>query len=336
MDTVALGRELVRGLRGKRSQTAFSRRLGYRSNVVYTWESGRRSPTAAEALRAAGRAGIDVRDAVRRFYRTPPPWLDVADPATPEGVAAFLADLRGRTPLARLSEATGISRFAIARFLSGKAEPPLPAFLALIEATSLRLLDLIATLVDPRELPSARDAWLRLEAQRKVAYELPWTQAILRAVELAAYQELATHDDGWIARRLRVPIEVVGPCLTALSDAAEIRWDGRKWTIQDGMAVDTRRDAAAGRRLKAWWAGIGLERIQQGDDGLFSYNVFTVSEADLEKLRELHLGYFRALRAVIAESQPAERVVVANVQLFGLDLPAGHDPKRTDSGRSGG
>ena len=50
-----------------------------------------------------------------------------------------------------------------------------------------------------------------------------------------------------------------------------------------------------------------------------SYNLFTVSERDLGRLRELHLAYFRELRAIVAESEPAERVVVANVQLFGLD-----------------
>ena len=54
-------------------------------------------------------------------------------------------------------------------------------------------------------------------------------------------------------------------------------------------------------------------------DGLWSYNVFAVSEADLVKIRELHLAYFRALRAIVAESSPTERVVVANVQLFALD-----------------
>jgi hypothetical protein len=85
------------------------------------------------------------------------------------------------------------------------------------------------------------------------------------------------------------------------------------------MAVDTRRDAASGRRLKAHWARVGLDRVDTDTEGLFSYNVFTVSAADLERLRELHLGYFRALRALVAESSPAERVVVANVQLFALD-----------------
>jgi DNA-binding transcriptional regulator YiaG len=59
MDLNVLASELIRALRGPRSQTAFSRRLGYRSNVVYTWEAGIRAPTASETLRAAARVGVE-------------------------------------------------------------------------------------------------------------------------------------------------------------------------------------------------------------------------------------------------------------------------------------
>ena len=86
-------------LRGSRSQTAWSRRLGYRSNVAYAWESGRRWPTAAETFRACGRAHIDVEASLTRFYGTRPAWLDTFDPSTPEGIAAFLDDLRGSTSI---------------------------------------------------------------------------------------------------------------------------------------------------------------------------------------------------------------------------------------------
>ena len=53
-------------MRGKRSQVALSRRLGYRGNVVAKWEGGSRSPTFGEMLRACARIGIDVPGALRR------------------------------------------------------------------------------------------------------------------------------------------------------------------------------------------------------------------------------------------------------------------------------
>jgi hypothetical protein len=323
VDHDLVARELIRALRGPRSQTAFSRRLGYRSNVAYAWESGRRWPTAAEALRAAQRVGIDVTAALTRFYRTAPPWLGELDPTTPAAVAAMLRDLQGRTPLVRVAEASGMSRFAASRALQGRAEPSLPDFLRLVDATSLRALDWIACFVDPAGLPSAAAAWQRLEAQRRLMYELPWTQAVLRALELADYAALPEHRPGWIAERLGIPVEAELGCIEAMAAAGQIRDVRGRWVPTDVLAVDTRRDPAAGRRLKRWWATVGLERLERDDPGLFSYNVFTVSEADLDRLRELHLGYFRELRAIVAASTPGDRVVVANLQLFALDRPGG-------------
>jgi hypothetical protein len=47
--------------------------------------------------------------------------------------------------------------------------------------------------------------------------------------------------------------------------------------------------------------------------------VFSVSHDDFERIRKLHLDYFRALRAIVGDSKAADVVAVANVQLFPLD-----------------
>lgn len=324
MDFEDLAGQLLRALRGARSQVAFSRRLGYRTNVAYAWESGRRWPTAAVALRAAARSRVDVRAALRGFFRAPPPWLDALDPATPEGVAAFLRDLRGQTPVLDLARRSGRSRYAVARWLSGEAEPRLPDFLRLVEAASLRLLDLVATLTDPSELPAVAGEWRRLQAHRAAAYEVPWIPAVLLALELEEYAALAGHVPGWIAARLAIAPEIEERCLAVLAESGQIRREreGGRWVPDRVLTVDTRQDPAAERSLKAFWAKVGLDRLQAGAPGLFSFNVFTVSEADMKRLRELHLGYFRALRSIVAESRSGEHVAVANVQLFALDGPA--------------
>jgi len=56
----ALSIELLNALRGRRSQSALSKRLGYRSNIVQRWESGHSLPTAATFLQCCGRLRIDT------------------------------------------------------------------------------------------------------------------------------------------------------------------------------------------------------------------------------------------------------------------------------------
>jgi len=318
-DYSKISRDFVRALRGRRSQIAFSRRLGYRTNVLYVWEAGRSFPTAAAAFRAAARVGVDVRLALTRFYRRAPAWLESVDPTSPEGVAALLDDLRGRTAISELAHAAGKSRFAVARWVRGEAEPRLHDFFLLIEAASLRLLDFLAAFVEPSRLPSIQKAWTELEATRRAAYDLPWTQAVLRALELTDYQRLSRHTPGWIAARLGITVEDEQECLKLLARTGQILYRGGHWRLREVLAVDTRRDAEAERRVKGWWTSVAVERLRSAEGGIFSYNVFAVSEADLQRIDDLYRAYFRQMRSIIAQSEPSERVVLASLQLVPLD-----------------
>jgi transcriptional regulator with XRE-family HTH domain len=325
-DYAIIAGEFLRALRGRRSQAAFSRRLGYRTNMAYVWEAGRAFPTAANTLAAARRVGIDVSAALRRFYKAPPPWLDTIDPSTSEGVARLIEDLRGRTSIVDLARAAGKSRFAVARWLRGEAEPRLPDFLLLIEKSSLRLLDWLAAFVDPDSMPSLSRAWAELEASRRAAYDVPWTQAVLRALELTGYRSLRKHEPGWIAARIGISLDDERHCLSLLARTGQISLRHGRWELRQVRTVDTRRDAAAEHRVKRWWAELALERLQAPESGLFSYNVFAVSDADFARIQELQLAYFRQMRAIIAESEPSERIVLASQQLVALDSSPAADP----------
>jgi transcriptional regulator with XRE-family HTH domain len=320
MDFDVLAAQLMRALRGKRSQTAFSRRLGYSTNVAYAWEAKRRAPTAAEMLRAAARTGVDVRAAVGAFmYRS----LDAdpnVSPTSPEFVAALLRALRGATPMRVIAERVGLSGSAISRFIGGVTEPRLPMFLRLVEATSRRLVDLLARLTDVSRLDAARDEWTRLEAMRRLAYDNPLAESVPRCLELEQYASLPRHRSGWIAERLGITLPEETRTLEDLARADVIRWDGARWQLERSRSVDTTRfDPSAARNLRAHWSDAAGGRIRAGRDGQFSYLVFTTDDATLAAIRELHLAYYRDLRALVARSAKSLRVAVANVQLFALD-----------------
>lgn len=319
MDIEIIARQLLVTLRGRRSQVQWSRRLGYKSNVAYAWESGRRWPTGAEALRAASRAGIDVAGAIARFLGQRPSWLEI-DPTSKESAARLLEDLRGDSPVTEVAKRAGVSRFSATRWLSGQTEPRLPDFLRMIEATSLRLVDFIAVLVDPEQLPALAPTWRRISARRRGAAEFPWTQAILRALELGDYQALPKHERGFVAQRLSVPLEVEDRGMAFLVETGQVDWDGERYhpAAAEARALDTRFAPELGQRMKLHWTEVAAEKIRGDAEGQFSYNVFCVSRGDFERIRELHLAYYRAMRAIVSESQPAEVVAVVNVQLFPL------------------
>jgi hypothetical protein len=320
MDYEIAASELVRALRGRRSQTAFSKRLGYRSNVVSAWEAGRAFPTASDFFSVLERSGRKLSDALSAFYRLPADAV-AHDLTTARGVAAFLNDLRGRTAVVDLARSAARSRFAVARWLKGEAEPRLPDFLRMVESASLRLLDFLACFVDPATMPSLATAWRNLESARRAAFEMPWSHAVLRVVELTEYQKLRRHRPGFIAERLQISREEEQRCLDLLLETGQLRREGARLRLGAPLTVDTRGDRRRSQSVKAFWTGVALERLQAGAEGTFSYNLFSVSREDLTKIQELFRAYFRELRRIVAASEPAECIVLSNVHLFELGGP---------------
>ncbi|TNE86954.1 MAG: DUF4423 domain-containing protein [Deltaproteobacteria bacterium] len=319
MDFDALTTEICRTLRGPRSQIQLARRLGYRSNVPATWESGRAAPPATTWFAACLRLGVPVRERLAAFLATAPPWLRQLD--EPAGIAALVSTLKGRASAVELAERTGLSRHAIGRFARGEAVPRLPDLLRLVHHTSDRLLDFTAVFVDPSEVPSLADGWARLVEGRRLCIDQPWVQPVLLALELAAYKALPQHSHAWLANRLGMPEERVRDAIAALARTGQVLWDGHHWRWHQVLAVDTRRGSPGVVAMRAWFAEQSLTRLRADqEDALFSQTLCTISEADLARLRELHVSQFRELQALIAQSEPGERVVLLQRSVVPLDL----------------
>lgn len=317
-DYAQIAAELIRALRGKKSQTALSRRLGYKTNVLYIWEAQKGAPTASGFFRLIERLKLSPEQAIESFYRRRPDWLDRVNLCAIEGPAALLHDLKGKRTLVETAAALSSSRYALARWLSGEAEPRLVDFLEAIEVTSLRLLDFVAAFVDPALLPSLRAPWSRQQEATRAAYEMPWSHAVLRALELEAYKKLRAHRAGWLAERLCIDPGTELQALELLHRTGQIEFRNKKWRINQVLTIDTRRDPEAASKLKAWWFGVGKQRFEQGTAGVFSYNLFGVSHKDMARLEELQRAHFRELRRIVADSEPVETVAVVNLQLFSL------------------
>jgi transcriptional regulator with XRE-family HTH domain len=238
----ALSSELVRKIRGKRSQRAFSRGLGFESNVVYSWEAGRRSPETSLFLGAAERRSADLGERLLRSFRDLPPELEKARLGSPRTVQLLVSHLVGRANKAELSRRILVDRTTLGRWLNGKTEPRLPEFLRLIDVTTQRLLAFVALFADPAKLEATRTAHRDLMVQRKLAYDLPWSHAILRALELERYVSLSEHCPGVLAEMIGIAPKDEENYLEQLEAAGQIGWNGQRYVVARVLTVDTRED----------------------------------------------------------------------------------------------
>lgn len=280
------------------------------------WEGGRRFPTAAEFLRVCRICGIDVSDAFTRFHPTSAAALGVQDDA---GVAAWLTAIRGQASVTEIARRLGMSRTAVSRAMSGAARPRLPMFLALVEACSGRVADLVGALVPVERVPSVAEAHQRATLARRLLFDHPWATAVWSCLQTRRHEARSATERS-IARSLGISRATVAACLGALVDAGIVVWSGTAWAQGPGrLVVDTDAVPEGPEALKRHWSTVALERLGAGKpEDQFGYAVFGVSEADLVRLRELHRAYYRQVRAIAAHSEPTEVVALLNLQLVEL------------------
>jgi hypothetical protein len=293
--------------------------LGYRSNIAHRWETGQCYPNASVFLRACARIRPANKQLFVRFFKRSPSWLDATDPFSPSQLAAFLQDLRGKTPLQTLAERSGYSRFQLMRWLQQKTQPKLPEFLGVVEAASRRVLDFVAELCDPALLPASAELWQQLTRARELAYTSPWSHAVLRALELDDHRALTGKAAvRFLAKTLGVHPELVEDGLQRLCAVGQVRERRGRYEPNRVMSIDTSHDAARARGLKIAWAEVAVQRMREGAAGNFGYSVFAVSREDLGRVRDLHLEYVRAMQALVAASKPNECVALYCSQLLDL------------------
>jgi hypothetical protein len=309
--------ELLRALRGKQSQAAFSRRIGYRSNIASRWEAQKAFPTASRFLEVFAKVRPREAAPLRRFFPRLPVGLVGLELSSPQSVAAFLSELKGRTPIVDVARDSGFNRYSVSHWLSGDTEPRLPQFLCLVEVMSRRLLDFLACCSDPARLNSVNAAWKRLELMREAAYTMPWSHAVLRALELEPPRGPQLP---WLRDRLGISEPLCVEALRVLERTGEVVKRRRRWTPTRIMSVNTAQDRERAHALKISWTETALERMRKNAPGNYGYSVFAISKADLARMRDVHLEYVRAMQQIIAESEVGQCVGLYCAQLMDLGL----------------
>ncbi len=318
MDFDLATRELVRALRGRRSQTAAGRRLERSSNVLHAWESGSRAPRSSDLLQLLKLAGHAPEQLLTRF-------APCSGASPRQLITSWLVALARDRSHSELSRQLGVNRNTVARWLSGETEPRVPQLLAFVQVTTQRALELLAAMVDPSELPSVAQAHADLQQQRDLAYSLPWAHAVLRSLELQQYLALPRHQPGFIAARTGISLSEEERCLSALVAAKQVAFRRGRYSLRRVLAVDTRQNAAGNLALKRHWFATSAERLCElgiPEGGLASYNLFAISEADMARVRQAHLDYYERLRSIVAQSERPTRVVLATVGLLPLERPS--------------
>jgi hypothetical protein len=309
--------ELIRSLRGRRSQVALSRRLHFSTNVVYGWEKQRRHPSLLQLFELAERVDADLMGAFARLYSASVPnWLTTTGAPSLQVAAKLMSEIRGATPLVHLSQRTGFSRYAIARWLAGTAEPRAWEFLALVHHCSHRLVDFLDPLTKGTPLQSLRFEYERVHAARLVAERYPLSQVLLRCLELES--NISAKAPESYADKLGVTQAEEQEMLRLLEATGQIERKGQRWALLTASPLNMRLHRETAHLHRQFWVEVARDRAPLSADALCAYNVCGVSREGFEQLKRLQRDYLQKARAIIEASEPVQRVALLQVNIVGL------------------
>lgn len=305
--------ELLRAIRGRRSQQALARRLGYRGNPVTDWEHGRHFPTARDALRIAEACRLPVREAFEDFHASPPP------ERTDDGwqLAPWLKALQGGMTQQELAARCACSRFAVRRWLNGEAQPKLPELLRLLDALTGRCFDFVALLVPIEGVPTLLPRYQQARAAKRLAFEHPWTEALLRLLETQRYAR-GELDRERLGVALGLSASRIDELLEQLQAAGVIAPEHGSYRVVGTLTVDTRRVPEGLSKLQLHWEHAAAERLGDGrarSADWYAYNQISVSRRDLEAVQDRLKQAYADIRAIVTSSEPAEEAALVVMHL---------------------
>ncbi|MGB0646092.1 MAG: hypothetical protein ACPGQS_02895 [Bradymonadia bacterium] len=311
IDYEHLTQELFKTLRGRSSQGAFSRRLGFQTNVAYRWESGLRTPNANDLLMV-----LDIRISAPRenIWRFASPFNQDEQSTSNWCWGRWLSLIKGQCSVKALSNATGLSAQAIRRIFRGDVTPKVDRLLQLIQVLTNRLLDFVQLFVDPKTLPSLASLVDVQTAQRALSTQFLNTELIIASLETDAYQALDAHSNQWIATHLQLELEEVTHTVDALKKTGGLYSVGQKLKTQPNRFVNTRRlGAAAYLRLFDHWNDT-LTRRRTSED-YAAYLVFSCTQETATIIRDLLNTAVKDAVTRVSEDDSTDSVSALTVQL---------------------
>lgn len=296
-DFETISMEAIRVLRGTQSQQTLSRRLGYKSNVIYSWESGKRMPTLDAVMKIALMNSLSERG--ERLARKL---------THEEGISAFLTEIAQGFSLTMLATQMNVSRSSLSRWRSGDIIPSFPLFLYFFELVTGRVLDFLNFILDVNDIESVQEQWQYMSRMRATINMMPACVPILCALDLGEYRQLATHDDKFIAKTLGLTTAEVRLCLEQLVLADIIHFENSKY-IPESTKLDLFQS------VNSLWSKLSIKPELEGEVAI------AVSEQSLVLIRSKMEHLLQECHA-IASTEPndkKERLIMVSCRMGHMD-----------------
>lgn len=313
IDYQKLSREIVRQMRGQRTQREFSSALGFGFNQVGKWESGATHISWNDFVHIANTAAIDVEAHYRHFF-----W-NFAGEFNAVNVTTF-----ANTSAEQAVQQPHWSSSTVRRWLRGQATPDFADVLYLIDARRSLLLGWLERFLDCDALPELAGPAAAFRALVDLVGMNPRCVYVNAALNLKAYRDLEVHDELMLARHSAcASVQELRQTLEQLQGHGLVFFDGKKYhTAGYDFSFSTTRSpklrsmtVSATQLVAERYSRLPIgvrEQREVYNPAVSSVRIVAMSEAAAQKASKL----YDRLAAEIGRLVEEDKDPKTNVQIF--------------------
>ena len=322
IDFDQIATEILRDLRGSKSQGQINNSFGFDYNKVAKWENNELSISWQEFLRYTSLAKKDMQ----QYFRE-----NLVYNGNIESIAEIISHLIKNIPLEQVAASIGCSKATLYRWIKGETEPGIKFILKIIVLVDANFLKFFSAICNISNI-SALDGFTEMEKSKDVFFRYPLIAAILRVIELREYETLPTHQEGFISKKLGIDDEEEKFLLSIMLRHHFISYKEEKY-----IALSKTINTAGNRKLQLetmlFWQQQSkkiLERLYDGQSynerHLWMYNVFGTTAEAREMLRKKALVYNNEIITILSSEVNRGAIVDVTLLQFGLQSLLGPDP----------
>jgi len=298
LDFTTLTREIVKGLRGDRTQREINDKLGVTFNQMAKWESGEKRLLWKEFLQLCHILGIDMRPVFIAPFRY---FGDVE-----EGGEVILY-LSGHKKVADIAREMNISRDKVSRWLNRKQDPEFEDMLCAIRTFIPGLLiNFIEFFISLKQVPTLVQEYKGELDFKEYLMKNPVAMVVARYLQMEDYNSQGGHKDGSIAKNIGITIEKEREILTRLLDYKIITFEDGRYKILPGFLQFRIRyeDTLPIRQFYMDRGKSFLTKYNRMPAGCFmSYDSLPLPKENIRQAIDLCFEYYRKITALAGEDQ---------------------------------
>lgn len=315
MQIPTIKKELLKCIRGQKSQTQINRKLGFGFNQIYRWESGLVRISWGDFVKLCDACKVDLKNALQKTVKFSDEKID--------GTSLVKA-LIGSDKITKIAKEVKISRFILSDWIKGHSEPPLEGILKLLAHQDL-LMYFIESLIDIKD----SELFNKIASDKKSGlnffYENPPASAVLMCLELKSYQNLSKHSSQFISQKAQMVEADVDKYLQQMLQLNLINLENGKYN-KNAAKFNTKGDFEGDKQLRSYWVHKGLQfdrkRLQITEDSSFGYMLVSADKKKIAKMKEAYLQALQAFYSFGDDSHSDDdELTILTFQMFPLKDP---------------